>query len=48
MVGEDEDFKESLKLILLYLVFIVKKPIHPPGIQFSNGKIAYKDQNMYY
>lgn len=46
--GEDEDFKESLKLISLYLVFIAKKTTASPVVQFSNGKIVYKDQNMYY
>ncbi|MGB9936434.1 MAG: DUF2115 family protein [Methanobacterium sp.] len=46
--GEDEDFKEFIKLISLYLAFIAKKPLHPPGIIFSKERGVYKDQDVYY
>jgi len=45
---EDEEFKEFIKAISIYLTFIVKKPLHPPGIVFSNGKRVYKTDNAYY
>jgi uncharacterized protein (UPF0305 family) len=40
----DEEFKEFIKIISLYLTYIAKKPLHPPGIIFSNGSKVY--QNM--
>ena len=45
---DDEDFKEFIKAISIYLVFIAKKPLHPPGIVFSNGERAYKKNKVYY
>ncbi len=45
---DDEEFKEFIKAISLYLTFIAKKPLHPHGIRFSNGKGVYKKQTMYY
>ena len=45
---EDEEFREFIKVISLYLTFIAKKPLHPPGIKFSEGKGVYKEQNIYY
>ncbi len=44
----NEDFKEFIKIISLYLTFIVKKPLHPPGIIFSNGTTVYKNGDSYY
>ena len=44
----DEDFKEFIKVISVYLTFIAKKPLHPPGIIFSNGKKVYKNGDSYY
>ena len=46
--SEDEEFREFIKLISLYLTFIAKKPLHPSGIKFSEGKGVYKEQNIYY
>ena len=37
---DDEEFKEFIKLISLYLTYIARKPLHPPGIIFSNGSIT--------
>ena len=45
---DDEDFKEFIKAISLYLTFIAKKPLHPPGIRFSKGKGVHNDKNVYY
>jgi uncharacterized protein (UPF0305 family) len=45
---EDKEFKEFIKAISLYLTFIAKKPLHPPGIKFSNGSRVYKNQGFYY
>jgi uncharacterized protein (UPF0305 family) len=44
----DEEFKEFIKAISLYLTFIAEKPLHPPGVVFSNGKGVYKKQNVYF
>jgi uncharacterized protein (UPF0305 family) len=45
---DDEDFKEFIKIISIYLTFIAKKPLHPPGIIFSNGATVFKQNNSYY
>ena len=45
---DDENFKEFIKAISIYLTFIAKKPLHPPGIIFSNGDTVYKKENVYY
>jgi uncharacterized protein (UPF0305 family) len=45
---DDEEFREFIKIISLYLIFIAKKPLHPPDIKFSNGSIVYKKDNNFY
>jgi uncharacterized protein (UPF0305 family) len=45
---DDEDFKEFINAISIYLTFVAKKPLHPPGIIFSNGKRVYKKDDVYY
>lgn len=40
---DDKDFKEFIKAISIYLIFIAKKPLHPPGIVFSNGAFKISD-----
>jgi uncharacterized protein (UPF0305 family) len=45
---DDEEFKEFIKIISIYLTFIEKKPLHPPGIVFSGGKTVYQRGNIYY
>jgi len=45
---DDEEFKEFIKAISLYLAFIAKKPLHPQGIKFHNGSGVYKKQSVYY
>lgn len=44
----DDDFKEFIIAISMYLSFIAKKPLHPPGITFSDGNKVLKKQNNYY
>jgi uncharacterized protein (UPF0305 family) len=46
--SDDEDFKEFIKIISIYLTFIAKKPLHPPGIIFSNGATVFIQNNSYY
>lgn len=49
LYGSDNDeFKEFIKIISIYLTFIEKKPLHPPGILFSGGKTVYKNAEAYY
>ena len=45
---DDEDFKEFIKAISIYLTFIAKKPLHPLGIVFSNGEWVYEREGVYY
>ncbi len=45
---DDEEFREFIKMISLYLIFIAKKPLHPPGIKFSNGAKVYKKDDIFY
>lgn len=44
----DEEFREFIKIISLYLIFIAKKPLHPSGIKFSNGTTIYKKDDIFY
>ncbi len=44
----DEEFKEFIKIISIYLTFIEKKPLHPPGIVFSGGRTVYQRGKIYY
>ena len=43
-----EEFKEFIRIISIYLSFIAKKPLHPPGIKFSNGFGVYLEGDSYY
>ena len=45
---DDEEFREFIKKISVYITFIAKKPLHPPGIKFSNGIMLYKKGDTYY
>jgi uncharacterized protein (UPF0305 family) len=45
---DNEEFKEFTKIISIYLTFIEKKPLHPPGIKFSGGATVYERGNSYY
>ena len=45
---DDEEFKEFIKIISIYLTFIEKKPLHPLGIVFSGGYTVYQLGNSYY
>jgi uncharacterized protein (UPF0305 family) len=45
---DDEEFREFIKIISLYLTYIAKKPLHPPGLVFSNGSKVYQSDKSYY
>lgn len=45
---EDTEFREFIKLISTYLIFVVKKPLHPPGVKFSNEAEVYRRGDSYY
>jgi uncharacterized protein (UPF0305 family) len=44
----DEEFKEFIKLICIYLTFMAHKPLHPPGIEFGDGTTVYQEGDNYY
>jgi len=45
---EDVQFREFIKIISIFLTFIAKKPLHPPGIIFSNSATVYQNGNLFY
>ena len=45
---DDIEFREFIKIISIYLTFIAKKPLHPPGILFSNGATVYQSEDSYH
>ena len=45
---DNEEFREFIKIISIYLTFIEKKPLHPPGIIFSGGGTVYENGEIYY
>jgi uncharacterized protein (UPF0305 family) len=45
---DDKEFREFIKIISIYLNFIAKKPLHPPGILFSNGATVYQNKDSYH
>jgi len=45
--GEDSFIKLS-KIVVPYLIFIGKKPLHPVGTRFPGGKCIVKKENRYY
>jgi uncharacterized protein (UPF0305 family) len=45
---DDQEFREFIKIISLYLTYIAKKPLHPPGITFSNGSKVYQRDGNYF
>lgn len=42
MPGE-EKYKMFIRIISLYLTFIARKPLHPPGMFNEDGKAIYKN-----
>jgi len=45
---ENIEFKEFIKIISVYLTFIEKRPLHAPGIIFSDGSTVYENKGIYY
>ncbi|TWH51923.1 DUF2115 family protein [Sporomusa sp. KB1] len=47
-IPDQPDFKEYIRIISTYLTFVARKPLHPPGMLFSdNQKIIEQDNNYY-
>jgi len=44
---DDEVFRDFIKIVSTYLVFIAKKPLHPPGTVFEDGSRVYKGKDSY-
>jgi uncharacterized protein (UPF0305 family) len=42
MPGE-KDYKHFIRIVSVYLTFIAKKPLHPPGMFDESGQAAYKN-----
>ena len=42
------DLKKYVRMVSLYLTFIVKKPLHPPGMIFSDGEKIIRRDNYFY
>lgn len=42
------EFREFIKIVSVYLTFIEKRPLHPPGIIFSGGDTVYENKGIYY
>ncbi|AMK16355.1 DUF2115 family protein [Methanobrevibacter olleyae] len=40
----EEIFKKFIESICLYLSLIARKPLHPVGMDFSNGKTVFKEE----
>ena len=41
-------FKNFITYICIYLSLIAKKPLHPVGMDFGNGKTVFKEGKNYY
>jgi uncharacterized protein (UPF0305 family) len=42
------DLKKYTRIISIYLTFIVKKPLHPPGMIVNDNKKIFKKGNNYF
>jgi uncharacterized protein (UPF0305 family) len=45
---EDADLQKYITCISTYLVFIAVRPLHPPGIEFSNGANVFEKDGSFY
>src|SRR5208282_2498306 len=45
---EDADLKIYITGISTYLAFIARRPLHPPGIEFSNGAGVFEKDGFFY
>ncbi|MDR3239465.1 MAG: DUF2115 domain-containing protein [Clostridiales bacterium] len=39
----DENYKAFIRIVSVYLTFIARKPLHPPGMLNENGQAIYRD-----
>ncbi len=44
----EADLSLYIKCISTYLAFIVKKPLHPPGLEFSNSAKVFEKDGLFY
>jgi len=45
---DDVDLARYIKVISAYLAFIVHRPLHPPGLRFSDGSEVYEKDGSFY
>lgn len=45
---DDADLKQYITCISIYLAFIVHRPLHPPGLEFSNGARVFEKDGLVY
>ena len=46
--SDDADLKRYITGISTYLTFIAKRPLHPPGLEFSNGAKVFEKDGLFY
>jgi uncharacterized protein (UPF0305 family) len=44
----DDDLNGYITGISIYLVFIAHRPLHPPGLEFSNGTGVFEKDGSFY
>lgn len=44
----DAALKQYIKGISLYLAFIARRPLHPPGLEFSSGSKVFEKDGLFY
>lgn len=47
-VKGEESFIKLSKIVVPYLIFIAKKPLHPVGMRFPGGKYIIEKNGVYY
>ncbi|WMW23432.1 DUF2115 family protein [Methanolobus mangrovi] len=45
---DQRDLKEYIRIISTYLAFIVKEPLHPPGMFVTVNRMIFKNGSSYY
>ena len=47
-VKGEESFIKLSKIVVPYLIFMAKKPLHPVGMRFPGGKYIVEKNGVYY
>ncbi|SFM30405.1 Uncharacterized protein, UPF0305 family [Methanolobus profundi] len=42
------DLKEYIRIISTYLTFVVKEPLHPPGMYVTEDQMIFENNGVYY